>query len=468
MLSADKSNPAWQAVGHHYLRTTFVVALAVRLINFMGLGGRHAYFAESDTVGFWALGSTLDHLQSFGANLLSMTFHMPLYPLLLGGVQALFGDHPWTAALLQTIFDAGTCVLIAALGGLISRKVGLLAGLLAAFSATLIVISTQLLTDSVCLFFFTACLYAGARYMREPNARLAFVAGLAGGVSLLVRPAPALLFVVAVPAFLIASLLHGRRLLAGLIAAGLFAAGVALPVAPVISRNVAFYGAWNLESQNGEHLAFWVVPLVTERAYGTPFEQTADRLRAEYAAKLAANGLSEASNPFRLDDVKIEVARAAMAQLPLKAYAEAWIEGMVVNLAVPAIIVDPRVRQLPKPSFYNTPGQSLAAKARNYIFADPGLYQGLLALGVISMLPFLVLQGIGLVLLFRANVWMAICAVGVLAYFLLVNGPIATPKYRLPMEPVLIVLTAIALERLVWRRPIDRFESSFTPVPHGA
>jgi hypothetical protein len=42
----------------------------------------------------------------------------------------------------------------------------------------------------------------------------------------------------------------------------------------------------------------------------------------------------------------------------------------------------------------------------------------------------------------------------VLTYFVLFNGPVIGPKYRLPMEPVLIVLAAISLAWLakIWRR----------------
>ena len=144
-------------------------------------------------------------------------------------------------------------------------------------------------------------------------------------------------------------------MLASVIATTLFTAGIALPIAPLMLRNVTLYGSWHLMSQTGE-LAFWFVPLVTERAYGVPFQQTLDRLRAEYAARATASSLNENSNPFRLDDLKIELAREAMAKLPLKASFAVWLEGMVVNLASPAIILDPRVRELPKPSFYNTPG----------------------------------------------------------------------------------------------------------------
>jgi hypothetical protein len=36
-------------------------------------------------------------------------------------------------------------------------------------------------------------------------------------------------------------------------------------------------------------------------------------------------------------------------------------------------------------------------------------------------------------------------------YFLLISGPITAPKYRLPLEPVLIILQAMALVEL-WPR----------------
>jgi hypothetical protein len=52
----------------------------------------------------------------------------------------------------------------------------------------------------------------------------------------------------------------------------------------------------------------------------------------------------------------------------------------------------------------------------------------------------------------------------VLAYFLLLNGPVATAKYRLPMEPVLIVLAAIPLARIVERHcPVRATGGGETP-----
>jgi hypothetical protein len=451
-------------IAAHPLKTVFLLALLVRLINLAFLTGNQSFFAETDALAYWKLGAGLARPESFWSTLLAETDRMPLYPLLLGGIRHIFGDAPRMVAILQSVIDAGTCALIAALGALISPLVGLIAGILAALSVTLIVFSTQILTETASLFFFTLMLLAGARFLRHPTNALAIIAGLAGGIAAATRPAVAPLLAATVPLVLVIALMQRRGFAAALAAALLFAVGAAAPIAPVLLRNIIHYGSFSLTTQTGHHLADWIVPLVTERADGTPYQNTVDRMEALYAQRAqttlcaprklecgAEHDLNGQTNPFQRAAVKSEVAREAMARLPLSAYAKAWLEGMVVNLASPALLIDPRVRALPKPSFYNTPGASLWEKTRAYLFDDPAAYQVLLIVGLVAMLPILMLEAAGFVMLLRTLPWAAVFAGGVLAYFLLLNGPVATPKYRLPMEPVLIVLAAIPLARLAER-----------------
>jgi hypothetical protein len=431
----------------HPLATVFVLALFIRLINLALLTSRNSFFAEQDTFAYWTLGAALAKPETFWPTLSAMTDRMPLYPLLLAGVQHVFGDAPRAVALIQAVIDAATCALIAALGALISPRVGLIAGILAAVSVTLIVFSTQILTDSLFLFFFTLMLLAGAHFLRRPTIRLAVCAGLAGGLALATRPAVAMLLAAAVPVVFAIVLAQRRALVPAIAAAIAFGIAVAAPISPLLLRNAIQYGSYGITSQTGDYLAFWIVPLVTERAAGIPYQTTFERMETRY--RQASSG---ESNPFRRSAIASRLARDEMARLPLSDFAKAWVEGMVINLAAPALLSDPRVRALPKPSFYNTPGGSLWQKARNYLFDDPGRYQFLLILGLITMLPFLALEGIGFVMLARTTPWAALFAAGVLAYFLLLNGPIAAPKYRLPMEPVLILLAAIPLARVAERK----------------
>jgi hypothetical protein len=429
------------------LLTVFVLALIVRLVNLALLEGNNSFFAESDTTAYWASAAALAQRDAFWPTLAAMTDRMPLYPLFLAGVRSMFGDAPRAAAVVQAAIDAGTCTLIAALGALISPLTGRIAGILAAVSATLIVLSSQILTDTLFLFFFTIMLLAGAVFLLRPAIWLAAVAGLAGGLALATRAGIVLLLIAAVPLFFMAAGIAWRNFARALVPAILFAIAALAPITPVLLRNAIHYGSFSLATQIGDHLAFWIVPLVAQRADGTAFETSVKRMQALYQQRLAERGLNAQSNPFLLASVKSEVAREEMARLPPAAYVKSWIEGMAVNLSAPALLADPRVRALPKPSFTHTPGASLWERTRGYFFERPGLYQVLLAIGLATMLPFLLLEAIGFVMLAQRLPRAAVLAGGVLAYFLVLSGPVATPKYRLPMEPVLIVLAAIPLAR---------------------
>jgi hypothetical protein len=450
---SSRPRTLWELAADRPLSTVFLLALLVRALNLALLGGNSAFFAEDDTIAYWKLGAKLATPDEFWPTLLATTDRMPLYPLLLAGVRSMFGDAPGMVAAVQAVLDAGTCALIAALGAAISPRVGLIAGILAALSVTLVVFSTQILTDSVFLFFFTLMLYAGARFLLRPTPALAAAAGLAGGLALATRPAIGLLLVAAVPIVFLGALVKRKGLVSAGGAALLFGIAAAAPIAPVLLRNAVRYDSAALTSQTGDYLAFWIVPLVAERAVGTPYQVSVDRMDALYREALARRDASAVSNPFVQSAVKAELAREEMARLPARAFVAAWLEGAVVNLGSPALLADPRVRALPKPSFYNTPGTGLWQKARAYLLDDPGRYQLLLVAGLVAMVPFLALEAVGFVMLARSLPWAAVLAGGVLAYFLLIGGPVATPKYRLPMEPVLIVLAAIPLARLLEPKP---------------
>jgi hypothetical protein len=450
-MMPSRSNEVWQRAADYPLATIFLLALFIRLINLALLTGRDAFFAEQDTFAYWALGAALAKPDGFWPTLSAMTDRMPLYPLLLAGVQYAIGDGPRAIAFIQAVIDAATCTFVASLGALISARVGLIAGILAAFSPTLIVFSTQILTDTIFLFFFTLMLLAGAHFLLRPLIGRAIWAGLAGGFALATRPAVAALLAAAVPVVFAIAWMQRRRLGLALAAAMVFGVAAAAPVAPVLLRNAIRYDSLSLTSQTGDYWALWIVPLVVQRANGTPYQVTADRMESRYRERIERNSMA-ANNPFWRAALKSELAREEMARLPVSAYAKAWLEGMIVNLAAPALLADPRVRALPKPSFYNTAGTSLWERARAYLFDNPGLYQLLLVLGLLAMLPFLMLEAIGFVMLARSMPWAALFAGAVLAYFLVLNGPVASPRYRLPLEPVLLVLAAVPLARLAERR----------------
>jgi len=57
----------------------------------------------------------------------------------------------------------------------------------------------------------------------------------------------------------------------------------------------------------------------------------------------------------------------------------------------------------------------------------------------------------GFFVLFRKKKWEGLLCLVIIGYFLIVSGPVGYAKYRLPFEPILIVLLAIGLKDLWFR-----------------
>ncbi len=164
------------------------------------------------------------------------------------------------------------------------------------------------------------------------------------------------------------------------------------------------------------------------------------------------------ANPFEQSRRYETVARGELATLGVKAIAKAWLNGAAINLGSPGIILSPPIQQLPRTGFYATPGASPLDKAMNFLFhSDNAAYSWILLTGIAGVMAVRLIQIIGVVSLLRHGGQLAVLSLFGLwiAYVLAVDGPVASPKYRLPIEPVLMVLTGAGLSVLFrGRRPL--------------
>ncbi|MEC8135949.1 MAG: hypothetical protein VX107_07315, partial [Pseudomonadota bacterium] len=120
-------------------------------------------------------------------------------------------------------------------------------------------------------------------------------------------------------------------------------------------------------------------------------------------------------------------------------------------LAAPAILIDPRVRSLSPQSFYDLTAEDIFGKIKQYLSGNGVLYSFIFAAGALGSFAELIAAILGFFRLSREHKAAAVVAFLILLYFLAINGPVATPKYRLPLEPVLILLTALGTLPLLRR-----------------
>ena len=66
----------------------------------------------------------------------------------------LVGENLFNILIIQIIVDAINCLIIAFIARTLNKNLFILAGLLSAFSPLMIIVSSQILSDTIFLFFF--------------------------------------------------------------------------------------------------------------------------------------------------------------------------------------------------------------------------------------------------------------------------------------------------------------------------
>lgn len=437
----------------------FFAALAIRWVYAVAL---FTALGDAGLQGVDSIGYLLS-ANSFASTIASGSLHglqwlgpagyaMPLFQWLTALSVLLFGaSAPLAYVLLQGILDAGTCLLIYGIAATIDRRYAVPAAFAAVLNPTQIVLSAFVFTDTPFLFFVALFLFAAVRWMQAPDWRWAVVLGFGLGAATLTRAlaaafAPVLLIFLA--GSYIARQRLSRRITAQLVGA---AAIFLLCIAPVLWRNVSQFAAWSLTAQNGVHLAFWVAPLVKEAHDGTSWARSYDEMqrRAQERFTEAPQDLFEQSRRYST------IAMEELRELGIGAMLKAWINGAAINLGSPAIILAPPVSHLPRTGFFATPGSFPAEKIGNFLLhSDNAVYAWIILVGIAGVALMRVTQLIGAVVLLRQGGHLPVlCLLGLwMTYVLAINGPVASPKYRLPLEPALMVLTGVALRGAVLRR----------------
>ncbi len=325
------------------------------------------------------------------------------------------------------------------------------AGVAAAINPTQIVVAGLLYTDTMFLLFTALFLLASVRWLARPTfaAAIALGVGLGGALFTRVLIAP---YAIALIAFLLLASALTRKLRRVELAQMCVAGGIfAVCLGSLLVNNAVRFGSWSLSAQTGVHMAFWVVPLVEEAHDGTPWKQSYDALwqkaRKEFGPE--PDDLFERSRQYR------KLAGEELAKFKFADFAKAWLNGAIVNIGSPGIILSPPISALPRTGFYGTQATSFADKVKSFVFsATNPIYAWFLIAGLVGVAAVRLIELVGVVQLIKLRIPLAV--VGVLLswciYILLVNGPVGSPKYRLPMEPVFVVLTAAGWTKMMeWR-----------------
>lgn len=442
------------------LAVVFGLALFVRTLYALFLiPTNNPYFIEDSPI-YW--NAAYDWIESGGFNyrhivdgktlFLPTTERTPGYPIFLIGLRGIFGESIGSIIAVQLILDSFTCVLIAISAGLICKHLAFFSGLLAALWPNLIIHSALILTDSLFLFFVTLTLLFLILYLKRKNTRFVVAASLMIGIATTIRPlaqfAPYCLIVIVFAEALRGSIPLRSAILATLTIIVVFG----IVIGPLVFRNQTIFGSTKLSAQTGVHLMNWVLPEIAASAKGTSHKTGADYYNKLFLERLKRDDISPSRNAFVTSKMFERYAFEELVKFRFIDIANAWLKGITISWAAPAILIAPSYRQAKTVSFVEGKGL-LYDRIKRYIFKG-NLIQQFSVVFMICSIVFSTLQFTGMWRLFRVDPWLSSVLLLIIIYFMLVTGPIMSPKYRLPTEPLLIIFCAAAMPRrwLTWNQ----------------
>ena len=337
--------------------------------------------------------------------------HPPLFPIYLAIWAKLGVEAFHTYQLVTCALGAATVALIALLGRRVAGpSVGVIAAFIAAVYPPLAMIDSTVNSESLFAPLIVLTLLAAYRYVEEPSLGRAAVLGLVVGLVALTRSDGILLLVVLVLPLVWR---FGRRRLVALVVC---TAGVALLFAPWLGRNWLVFDRFPLLSTNS---GYTVVATNCDPTYYT----------AKDIGFVAHSCVGLAHCSKKLEELPLSECRERKGT--------AYIRDHLDRLPLVLLARVGRVWEVYHPTQNLDYGQ--------YLWARP---KGMARVGLIMYALLVPLALIGGILLARRRVTVLPFLAMILLASLVAASAFGFTRFRLAAEPALVVLAAVALERL--------------------
>jgi tetratricopeptide (TPR) repeat protein len=229
-------------IGRKQSALVFGVAFAVRLIHLWQMREAPVFSVlMGDARGYDEWAQMIAGGQWLGTDVF---YQAPLYPYFLGVIYAVLGRDLTLVRVIQAAVGAAACTMLGlAASRLFSRRVGLVAGLSLALYAPAIFFDALIQKTVLDVFFLCLVLWISSRLCDSAAGTREWAwLGIALGAFALTREnALVLAIVILAWIWVPSSPVHARPRIA---AAGAFALGLALVLAPVVARNYAVGGGF--------------------------------------------------------------------------------------------------------------------------------------------------------------------------------------------------------------------------------
>ena len=345
---------------------------------------------------------------------------------------------------IQSMIDALNCLIIYKTADILFPKQKIYIYISALFSPLMIILSSQVLSETIFLFFFTMFLYFSIKIIVEKKrlylkiAMAGLFLGLATSIRSITYPLIYLLILPLIIILLKKTILKYRIFIICII----FLVSSLLPISLRIYQNIKLHNSFAITTQGGTHLAYWIVPSILTQT------KSISRSEAIKVVNKVAEKYTISNNYFEKDKILRKVGFEVLSQINSFDIAFHWAKSGLINLLAPSILIDKTFRALPHPSYYETGNTLLWLKL---IIGNSEYYKYFFILLIASITSIFTLISliVAPIYIYKDNKVIFYLTTLCILYFLLVTGPVLSPKYIFPILPCIFLYQGITLFKII-------------------
>jgi hypothetical protein len=373
-----------------------------------------------------------------------VTERVPLYPIYLSFFFKFYGENLLYPILIQCLVDSLTCLIIAYIGKEINPRLFGICGILAIVNLNMMIHSIAILTDTLFLALTSLFIFSMLKYDNNPIEKWVFIGCISLCLSVLTRPVMYYFIPIYLALIIIKAIVVNKNYLFTLRLFLIITTLTAVMIGPQLYGNYKRFDYFQLVSQGGAGALEWYVPLTFQYATGENVNSVISRENERLSHLLSTAPKEMAANPFFYSQQQMKVAKEELSSLNLVQISYAWLGGSLLNIFTPSISSLPELVQMKRPRFFETEGVNFVSKAFNFLtHPDNRLYLLIVLPAILITLVSRTIIAIGIWNYIRGNRPKLFAMAFLLiytAYFLIITGPlVSAARYRLPIEPVLII-----------------------------
>jgi len=425
---------------HIDIKKILCLAILLRMVIFYGYEPW-----DEDVISTKVMSGDAIGYHNYALNLLSGDFGnetkvLPGFPIYMALVYSIFGVNPWAVMMFNILLNLLSIYFFyRATLFFASIKIAQLTAIWMALDIQMIGFSLSLLSDVPTIFLLVLVFYYVVRFLIQDELNFLIVGGLTLGVAVLMRPIGQYLIVIIIAILLIKNFYNKIRFLKTAI---IFATFYFLVLAPVLFYNFSQFNSLRLGTLGGYNLLNYnakSILLVQKKMSLTESEKY-------IAQRLSQYGGDTVTNPFDLENLQMKVGFEIIGENMID-YIINHINGCINFYTALSTVNLAKIFHLEK---YNDKsffwGPSNFSRIYLYLQRDGG---GVLLLSGVLVFLLLILYisaVFGILKLFKDKEYYLFFAVmTIILYYTNITGVVAVARYRLPVHPFLMLLSAYGI-----------------------